>query len=259
MDVPILNAQGMAILGRTMNKLVGYIFGTVFVIALWWLLGAMVDSPALPTPDSAIASLVANHQAIVPEFIISFERLFLAMLIGTLIGAPIGLILGRSELADRLFQPVLYILYPIPKIVFLPVIFIFFGIGGDSKIMIIAIAIFFQMMVTMRDASKNIASSSIVSTEALGANRFQIFKEVVIPATLPDLFTALRVSTGTAVAILFIAESMAGSSGLGYYIMHSWSLLEYSQMFAGIIAMAFMGVAIYEAFNFIEKRTSHTR
>ena len=71
---------------------------------------------------------------------------------------------------------------------------------------------------------------------------------------MPSLFTALRVTTGTAVAILFIAESMAGSTGLGYFIMHAWSVLEYKQMFAGIVAMAVMGVVIYEAFDVAEKR-----
>ncbi|MEI3377577.1 MAG: ABC transporter permease subunit [Coriobacteriales bacterium] len=77
---------------------------------------------------------------------------------------------------------------------------------------------------------------------SLGASKFAIYRDVIFPATVPDLFTALRITCGTAVAILFIAESMAGSSGLGYYIMHAWSLLEYARMFAGIVAMALLGV-----------------
>ena len=115
------------------------------------------------------------------------------------------------------------------------------------------------MVVTMRDAAKNVPQGAVVSLRSLGATKGQILREVVLPASLPDLFTALRITTGTAVAVLFIAESMAGSSGLGYYIMHTWSLLEYEQMFAGIIAMAVLGVVIYEAFEILEYRLTKWR
>lgn len=239
-----------------MNRAFGYIWGTLAVLALWWLLGALVASPAFPTPEATIPVLVDNAPAILPEFATSLWRILLSMLIGTVLGAPMGLMLGRSRRADRILEPVLYILYPIPKIVFLPVIFVFFGLGGEGKVVIISIAVFFQMVVSMRDAAKSIPDSAISSVRAFGANRVQLFTNVVLPATLPALFTSLRVTTATAVAILFIAESMAGSSGLGYFIMHSWSLLEYKRMFAGIVAMSIMGVIIYEAFYLAERKLS---
>lgn len=224
------------------------------VLVLWWALGAIIGSPALPTPDVTIPVLIDNASSITPDFFTSFGRIMASMCIGTMLGAPIGLVLGRSRRADSIFEPILYILYPIPKIVFLPVIFVFFGLGGEGKIVIISIAVFFQMVVSMRDAARSIPDSAMAAVRSLGANRLQVFTNVVLPATLPALFTALRVTTATAVAILFIAESMAGSTGLGYYIMHSWSLLEYTRMFAGIVAMAIMGVIIYEAFYLAERK-----
>ena len=241
-----------------MRRALGYVWGTLAVIALWWLLGACVASPALPTPEATIPVLVDNASVIWPQFTLSLWRILASMFIGTLLGAPLGLILGRSQRADKILEPILYILYPIPKIVFLPVIFVFFGLGGEGKIVIITIAVFFQMVVSMRDAAKDIPESALIAVRSLGASRLQVFSNVVLPSTLPALFTALRVTTATAVAILFIAESMAGSTGLGYFIMHSWSLLEYKQMFAGIIAMSVMGVLIYEAF-YIAERKLHRR
>lgn len=242
-----------------MRKLVGYLWGTVFVIALWWVLALAINSPALPTPDATWPALVDNFARIMPEFWTSLGRIALSMLIGTLLGVPAGLWIGRSRRGDQIFGPVLYVLYPVPKIVFLPVLFILFGLGGQAKVILIAIAIFFQMVVTMRDAAKNVPQGAVVSLRSLGATKGQILREVVLPASLPDLFTALRITTGTAVAVLFIAESMAGSSGLGYYIMHAWSLLEYEQMFAGIIAMAVLGVVIYEVFEILEYRLTKWR
>lgn len=242
-----------------MRKLVGYLWGTVFVVALWWVLALAIGSPALPTPDATWPALVDNFACIMPEFWTSLGRIALSMLIGTVLGVPAGLWIGRSRRGDQIFGPVLYVLYPVPKIVFLPVLFILFGLGGQAKVSLISIAIFFQMVVTMRDAAKNVPQGAVVSLRSLGATKGQILREVVLPASLPDLFTALRITTGTAVAVLFIAESMAGSSGLGYYIMHTWSLLEYEQMFAGIIAMAVLGVVIYEAFEILEYRLTKWR
>ena len=242
-----------------MRKLVGYLWGTVFVIVLWWVLALAIGSPALPTPDATWPALVDNFARIMPEFWTSLGRIALSMLIGTVLGVPAGLWIGRSRRGDQIFGPVLYVLYPVPKIVFLPVLFILFGLGGQAKVILIAIAIFFQMVVTMRDAAKNVPQGAVVSLRSLGATKGQILREVVLPASLPDLFTALRITTGTAVAVLFIAESMAGSSGLGYYIMHAWSLREYEQMFAGIIAMAVLGVVIYEVFEILEYRLTKWR
>ena len=198
-----------------MRKALAYIWGTALVLVLWWLLAAVQQSPALPSPLATLPVLADEAGAIWPHFWVSFERIMLAMAIGTVLGAPLGLLLGRSKRADALFGPVLYILYPLPKVVFLPALFVLLGLGGEAKVVLIAIAVFFQMMVTMRDAAKAVPQP---------------------------------------VAILFIAESMAGSTGLGYFIMHAWSVLEYKQMFAGIVAMAVMGVVIYEAFDVAEKR-----
>ncbi len=242
-----------------MRKAFGLVWGTVFVIALWWALAALVQSPALPTPAATLPVLVEELPAIVPEFWASLGRLLLAMLIGTVLGVPAGLWMGRSKRGDAIFGPVLYVLYPVPKIVFLPVLFILFGLGGQAKVILIAIAIFFQMLVTMRDAAKNVSAGAVDSMRSLGAGKAAILRDVVLPASLPDLFTALRITTGTAVAVLFIAESMAGSSGLGYFIMHAWSLLEYEQMFAGIVVMAVLGVVVYEVFEVLEHRLTKWR
>lgn len=237
-----------------MQKAYGYIWGTIVVLLLWWLLSVLVGSPALPTPWATVPVLVDNFARIAPEFCVSLERIVLAMLIGTVLGAPVGIALGRSRILDVYMTPIMYILYPLPKIVLLPILLVLFGIGGEAKVALIAIAVFFQMVVTMRDAAKAVPKESVEAMQSFGAGRLRILRDVVVPLTLPALFTALRTTTATSVAILFIAESMAGSSGLGYFIMHSWSILEYPRMFAGIVAMAVMGIILYELFDFAERR-----
>ena len=253
-------ASGNAPRGHAWRKAAGLLWGSVFTIALWWLLALAVDSPALPTPAATWPALVANMPRMLPELGVSAFRLLAGLAIGAALGVPAGLALGRSRRADELLGPVLYVLYPLPKIVLLPVLFILFGLGGQTKIVLIAIVVFFQLAVTMRDAARNVPDAAVVSLRSLKATRRQVFSHVVVPATLPDLFTGLRVTCGISVAILFIAESMAGSSGgLGYFVMHSYSLLEYEQMFAGIVVFAVFGIVLYEAFDVAERRLTRWR
>ena len=136
-----------------MRKALGYVWGTVFVIVLWWVCAALIGSPALPTPATTLPALADNIGKIAPEFMVSLGRILLSMAIGALFGVPLGLWIGRSKRADAIFGPVLYVLYPGPKIVFLPVLFVLFGLGGAGKVVLIAIAELFQMMDTMRDAA----------------------------------------------------------------------------------------------------------
>lgn len=220
---------------------------------LWWALAVLIATPALPTPLQTVPVLSENISRIIPQFWISLERIVWAMFFGSLLGAPIGLALGLSKHADLVLTPVMYILYPLPKIVLLPILLVLFGIGGEAKIVLIAIAVFFQMVVTMRDAARNVPKESIEAMKSFGAGRLRILADVVVPQSLPALFTALRVTTATSVAILFIAESIAGNTGLGYFIMHSWSILEYPRMFAGIVAMAVLGIFLYELFDLLER------
>jgi ABC-type nitrate/sulfonate/bicarbonate transport system permease component len=234
------------------RKLLGYVGASVALLAGWWLVSLAVGSPALPGPGLAFAAFFAEWPVIWPHILISAARVLAAMAIGTALAVPLGLVLGRSPRADAIAAPVIYLTYPIPKVVFLPVLMILFGLGNVPKVMLIAIIVFFQILVTARDAAKAVPEGSIVSVRSLGASRVDVYRHVVVPASLPDIFTALRIGTGTAIAVLFLTESFAGSSGLGYYIVDAWGQIDYPAMFAGIIAMALLGVVLYEALDAIE-------
>jgi len=234
------------------RKVVGYV-GAVAVLLLGWAaLAAAVNSPALPGPVIAIQTLVLQWPEIWPHIVISFWRVFAAMVAGTALAVPLGLWIGRSPRADAIAAPMIYLLYPIPKVVFLPVFLVLLGLGHEPKIALIALIVFFQILVTARDAAKAVPEPSVLSVRSLGASAFDVYRHVVVPAALPDIFTALRIGTGTAIAVLFLAESIAGSSGIGYYIVDSWGSIDYPAMFAGIIGMALLGVVLYEALDMVE-------
>ncbi len=242
-----------------MKKIGGYIFAIVFIIAGWWLTAIAVNSPALPTPAAAVQVLLANVNQLIPYFLTSAWRVVVSLIIGTALAVPIAHVCARSRTLDTLFAPVLYLLYPIPKVVLLPILLVLFGLADAPKIVLISLTVFFQVLVAVRDAVRAVPESAVVAIRSLGGSRWDEYRHVAIPATMPAVFTSLRIGVGTAIAVLFIAEAMAGSTGLGYYIMQSWSMVNYPRMFAGIIAMALLGVVLYAIFDIVERQLTRWR
>jgi ABC-type nitrate/sulfonate/bicarbonate transport system permease component len=190
----------------------------------------------------------------------STGRVLAAILVSVLTAVPIGLGLGQLPRVDRIFAPLIAIFYPIPKIVFLPVIYVLMGITDLSKIFLIALIIFFQILVVVRDEAAGLHPELILSVRSLGAGRRALFRYVYFPASLPAVLTALRVSVETAIAVLFIAEQSLTSWGLGYYIVvETYQVLRYPQMYTGILAMSLLGLALYFVISSLEFRICRYR
>ena len=241
------------------RKPLGYLTAVAILLGGWQLLSLALQSPALPGPAEALPLFVQLAPELLPHGVLSLARVLAAMAIGTVLAVPLGLAVGRSEKADAIFAPLMFLTYPVPKVVFLPVLLVLFGLGNASKVVLIALIIFFQILLTARDAAKAVPPGAVLSVCSLGAGRLDIARHVVFPAALPEIFTALRIGTGTAVAVLFFAESIAGTDGLGWFIIDAWGLIGYPRMFAGILAMALMGVLLYEALDALEAVTTRWR
>ena len=244
---------------KVMRKALGYAFAIAFFIAGWWITALVLDTPALPAPPETFAVLAANMAGLLPDLWVSFYRVTLSIIIGTVIAVPIAMVCSRSPRADALFAPVLYIMYPIPKIVILPILLVILGLADAPKIVLISLTVFFQVLVTVRDAVHAVPEDTIDAARTLGVSRKGIYTRVILPSIAPGIFTSLRVGTGTAIAVLFFAEAIAGSTGLGYFIMQSWAMVDYTRMFAGIIALALLGVALYVVFDIAERRLTRWR
>ncbi len=237
------------------NSLLWQIFSIAVLFGAWQLLAVILENPALPAPGKAF--LVFGEQipaGLWKHFLVSGWRVLASIFLSLLAGIPLGLWLGREEKYDRFFSPMLYLTYPIPKIVFLPLVMILFGLGDLSKIFLITLVVFFQILVTTRDAARNVSQAMILSVVSLGAKKRDLYRHVIWPAIIPDVFTALRIGSGTAIAVLFFAESIASSEGLGYYLMDAWSRYNYPEMFAGIIAMGLLGYSLYLCIDLMDKK-----
>ncbi len=232
--------------------------GIAMFFVLWQLLALLVSRPILPSPLVVVPLFFKNIAGDLGlHFLASAARVLAAIVLATIFAAPLGLALGQMPRLDRVMGPLIAIIYPIPKIIFLPVIYVLMGISDLSKITLIAIIIFFQILVVVRDEAAGLKKELILSVKSLGAGRRALFRYVYIPASIPGILTALRISVGTAVAVLFIAEQSLTSFGLGYYIViETYQVLLYPEMYTGIMGMGLLGVLLYFAIYSIELKVS---
>ena len=246
-------------LGRMRGRATTIGGGMVVVLTglfVWQVVSWIVDSNILPSPvPVGLAFVDQLDEGLLEHAAVSAYRVVMAIAISIAIAAPLGLILGTNERLYALSSPIIYLSYPIPKIVLLPVVLLFLGLGDASKVTMIALILFFQILILVRDEVRTVRPELILSVRSLGANRLQLLRYVFLPASLPGLFTALRVSTGVSIAVLFFVESFGTRQGLGYYILvESWGRLAYEEMYAGVIAMALLGLGIYYTVDGLERR-----
>ena len=232
------------------------VLAALILLAGWQAAAMALNTMALPEPWRVFVLLgrTLADGSLAGHLFISLVRALLGILLALVAAVPLGLLTGTEPWWDRRLSPFIYLLYPIPHVVLLPLVIILFGIGDLSKIVLIGLIVFFQILVTTRDAARAIHPNYLLTMRSLGASRAQIYGHVIWPATLPRILTALRISIGTAVAILFFVESFATNRGLGFVIMDAWGLADYERLYAGIVGMAALGLSLYLLLDAVEER-----
>lgn len=236
-----------------------YLISIAVLLLIWWGVSALVeyvkDRAFLPNPVRAIHEMWRLGPRLFQNFWVSAWRLVLAISIAFTLGYPLGLLIGHERRLDQLVSPMIFIIYPIPQVAFILPLFLIFGLGNPVKVAIVASALFFQLLVSARGAAKLIEFEHITSVRSAGASWWQIYRHVVLPATLPSILTSLRVSVGLGMAFLYIAETTGSfdphRGGLGSFI--DSNIFSGAQAFAGIMAMALLGFSLYIVIDIIER------
>ena len=235
----------------TLPEAIGVLLLLLFI---WEIAARIVQMPILPPPMTVLKTL----GQILPERLIlhiaySLGRLTVGMSLAILLGSLLGYTMGLFPRWDRLLSPVLYFTYPIPKVALLPAVMLLCGLGLLSKILMIILIVIFQIILTVRDAVQNLPVETFELLHVLGASRWQIFREAVFPASLPELLTAIRLALGTAISILFFTETYGTHYGIGYFIMDAWMRMNYPEMYAGIVLLSLCGFLLFLLIDKLQK------
>jgi ABC-type nitrate/sulfonate/bicarbonate transport system permease component len=215
----------------------------VLVLVCWqllWLLGLpeYVLGP-LEILKHFAATLVSGE--LLPHIWASLVRSLPGFAIGTLLGISFGLLAGVARGFDQMLSPLIFLTYPVPKIVMLPIFMLWFGIGDLSKILIIALACFYPTFINAYYGAKATPTILVWSGLNMGARRWDIFRKVVVPSALPLIFAGIRVSLALSFIVMFATEMINARSGLGHLIRMAEGGLRFDLMYVSLLAIAILG------------------
>ncbi|MBY4208112.1 ABC transporter permease [Rhodococcus fascians] len=232
---------------RRIERGLGILVPILFVV-LWQVVASagLIDQRFFPPPTTVWNSALGliGDGVLWSNTWATLQRILLGFFFGVVSGATVGLIMGMSSIIRAALDPLLTALYMVPKLALLPLFMLIFGIGELSFIVLISITVFFFVWLSTMAAFISVPENYREVARSFNASPFQQFRHVLLPAALPDIFVALRLSIGVAVLVVVGVEFVQSSSGLGWMIWNSWQLFLAPRMYVGIVVVAIMGVVL---------------
>lgn len=217
------------------------------LVGAWWLAVVKTQNPIFPTPWQVVtgmSELVADG-TLWEHIAASLARVGTGFLLAIALAIPLGLWMGRVRAAYMTLNPVFQMLRPISPIAWIPLAILWFGVGNTSPIFLIFIAAVFPMIVQTAAGVHTIDERYLRAASNFGVTRFKLFRQVVIPAVLPEIIVGMRISLGVAWLVVVAAEMIALRSGLGYLIMDSRNAgNRYDLVVAGMIIIGVIGLLL---------------
>jgi NitT/TauT family transport system permease protein len=177
--------------------------------------------------------------------------------LGTTTGIALGLLFGLMPRLYRVLSPYIAALYAMPKIALAPLFVIVFGIGIESKVALVALTVFFLVLNSTLDGVRNVDRDYSRALTLMGATRFEVIRKVLVPATLPWIFTGMRIAVRYAFTNTLLAELIASNSGIGFMIEYYSGIFDATGTYAAILVLVIMSVGLTEVLTQIETRISH--
>ena len=237
--------------------------GIWFAITGSGLWAPLVQPAFLPSPVTVantfmkLANSGYQGHTLAHHFLISLMRFGIAFGICVLIGVPVGLLMGMHTGVRAVLDPPIETTRPIPKLALLPLFIIWFGIGELSKTIVIIAALFPLISISAMQAVRAVSIRKIQAAQSLGASRRTIFWRVLLPASLPGIFTGLRVSVGIGVTMLVGAEMVATSDGIAWMALTAADFVQTDIVLVGVLIMAALGYSLDLMFRALERRIVH--
>lgn len=213
-------------------------------LAVWqFASGTLIDPFFLPSPVSVGAALweMALDGSLASSVGASLQRILAGWLLGSAVAIPLGLLIGTFAPAKSAFDPFVHFFRFIPAIALVTLFIVWFGIGEMSKILLIAYATGFIVLVNTASGIGAIPQDKIDAARCLGASPVQVFSRVIVPASLPNIYVGMRLALASSFLVIVAAEMLAAESGLGYMIWNSRLYFRIDLMFAAIVLLGLLG------------------
>lgn len=226
---------------------------SVLSLAAAWYLGSLLElvNPIFwPSPSAVWQQFITisgegyRNFSLTEHIWASLYRILVGFGLGCLIGIPLGFAMGLSRFMRGWFDPIVEFFRPIPPLAFIPLVIIWSGIGERSKILLLFFAALWIMVIAARAGVGSVKLSKIHAAYSLGASKRQILRHVILPNSLPEIFTGMRVAMGVCWGTVVAAELVAAESGVGFMIMVASKFLSTDIVVLGVIIVGLIGYGI---------------
>jgi taurine transport system permease protein len=233
----------------------------VGLFALWWVASHFRWLPPLflPTPETVFTRLYESAMGqltdapLATHFGWSMFRVFSAFLAACVTAIPIGIAMGVSRIARGIFDPPIEFYRPLPPLAYLPLIVIWFGIDEMSKVLLIYLACFAPLAMSARAGVRSVSQEQIHAAYSMGASKRQVIYHVIIPAAMPEILTAMRISIGFGWTTLVAAEMVAATHGLGQMVLNASNFLRTDIVIMGIVVIGAVAYLFDLLMRYVEK------
>lgn len=255
----VVRPRGFGLEGR---PTLGISLATAAVIGLvWWTVTSLKLVPHLflPSPAEVYAQAISIYEdgyanaTLFEHITASLSRMSIAAALAIGLGIPVGLLMGMNRVAKGVLDAPIEFYWPLPPLAYLPLMIIWLGIGEVSKISLLALAMFAPICLSAQAGVRSLPIERVNAALSLGANRWQLFTDIVLPSALPEILTGIRIALGVGWGTLVAAELIASTGGIGYLIMSASQFLATDAVFVGIALIALLAFAFTAIMRLIEK------
>lgn len=228
------------------------------LIALWSAAVKIFQIPEyyLPAPSAFLAYLINFFQTgnLMKHIIVTMQEVLVGTAIGIGIGMLCGYLIAKSELCNHLFMPIVLIMQISPKISIAPLFILWFGLGLQSKIALVALVVSFPIMINESTAIKQIDKDFRNMMQILKASRWQIFKKLEFPCAMNAVLSGIKVAVTQAITAAVIGEMMGAKSGLGYLLTNGSEMYDLNMILSSVFILSLIGLCLYYLFQMIEDK-----
>ncbi|EQM77143.1 ABC transporter permease [Stutzerimonas stutzeri] len=232
--------------------------GLMSPFVLWWAYTALglADPMFMPSPGAVLERLGRwwTSEGLLTDIGISVWRVMAGFGASALLALPLGLYIGTYRPVQAFLEPLTDFIRYMPAVAFIPLVMLWVGIDEGSKVLIIFIGTFFQMVLMVAEDVRRVPMTQIEAAQTMGASRSEIVKLVILPSARPSILDTLRITCGWAWTYLVVAELVAANSGLGYAILKAQRYMHTDKIFAGILLIGLIGLLTDQAFRWLSRR-----
>ena len=226
------------------------------LLVVWQLASLALRNDSFPTALEAIRAIPAilGDKDSLINFAASLRRMTIGFGIAVAVSIPLGLLMGRSRAVASFFNPLLMVIYPVPKAALMPIIMLWLGVGDLAKTLVIFLGVSLPVIYHSFEGAKAVEEKMLWSGAAMGLSAVQRMARIVLPAALPEILTGCRTGLVLALITMITSEMIARQSGAGNILFNALDMGQYDTVFAMIIIVGAMGIGLDALFERIRAR-----